>query len=175
MGGGLVALGAMIEVDSVVCCVEIKGVRVTTRTYRAQRYEPSGLWVEFPYPTLTDHRTIDPVTGPVTDPVDLLLVAVGNALIAPSDLQNLLHLNHRPTFRANYLRPALEQGWVEMTLPEKPSSRLPNTGHPQLCPRLSRPSNKILLANPKKWTPAFFTRDCRPLLQPLPNWANCPK
>ena len=29
----------------------------------------------------------------------------------------LLYLKHRPTFRKNYLRPALESGLIEMTLP----------------------------------------------------------
>ncbi|MCC5840868.1 MAG: DUF1810 family protein [Opitutales bacterium] len=31
---------------------------------------------------------------------------------------------HRPTFRSNYLHPALEAGLIERTLPEKPTSRL---------------------------------------------------
>jgi hypothetical protein len=35
-----------------------------------------------------------------------------------------LKLSHRPTFRANYLNPALHQGLIERTIPEKPNSRL---------------------------------------------------
>jgi len=35
-----------------------------------------------------------------------------------------LKLSHRPTFRANYLHPALEQDLIERTIPEKPNSRL---------------------------------------------------
>ena len=35
-----------------------------------------------------------------------------------------LSLKHRPTFRENYLRPALAQGVIESTIPDKPTSRL---------------------------------------------------
>ncbi|MBN1321757.1 MAG: hypothetical protein JXA87_13065 [Thermoleophilia bacterium] len=33
-------------------------------------------------------------------------------------------IKHRPTFRANYTHPALEQGLIEPTIPDKPTSRL---------------------------------------------------
>ena len=35
-----------------------------------------------------------------------------------------LGLKDRKSFRARYLVPALSAGWVEMTLPDKPNSRL---------------------------------------------------
>lgn len=35
-----------------------------------------------------------------------------------------LHLSHKPTFRHNYLLPALEQNLIEMTIPDKTKSRL---------------------------------------------------
>ena len=54
----------------------------------------------------------------------MLVAVVGGQSLAPSEIQRLLRLKHRPTFRANYLRPALENGLLEMTLPDKPSSRL---------------------------------------------------
>lgn len=34
----------------------------------------------------------------------------------------LLGLKHRPSFRNNYLLPALELGYVEMTILDKPNS-----------------------------------------------------
>ena len=35
-----------------------------------------------------------------------------------------LHLSHRPTFRSNYLNPALAAELNERTIPDKPKSRL---------------------------------------------------
>lgn len=35
-----------------------------------------------------------------------------------------LKLVHRPTFRANYLTPALNAKFIERTIPDKPNSRL---------------------------------------------------
>ena len=39
-------------------------------------------------------------------------------------LQDLLGLSDRKSFRERYLRPALQAGLIEMTLPDKPNSRL---------------------------------------------------
>ena len=36
-----------------------------------------------------------------------------------------LGLSHRPTFRKNYLNPAMEQNLIERTIPDKPNSRNP--------------------------------------------------
>jgi Fic family protein len=39
------------------------------------------------------------------------------------EMMERLDLSHRPTFRKNYLNPALAQGVIEMTIPDKPNSR----------------------------------------------------
>ena len=41
-----------------------------------------------------------------------------------SEIRELLHLKHRETFTDNYLRPLLEKGWLEPTIPSKPRSRM---------------------------------------------------
>jgi ATP-dependent DNA helicase RecG len=108
------------------------------------RWTNNDLWLEFPFsaeyqqaigghsgrndgaevlPTGSTEG-IDPVADPVADPVDRLLVVLAPGPLAPSAVQTALALKHRPTFRANYLRPAVNLGFVEMTLPEKPASRL---------------------------------------------------
>ncbi len=67
----------------------------------------------------------DPVTDPVSDQVAALLRLLGKAgSLAASEAMKRLKLSHRPTFRANYLRPAIAAGLVEPTLPAKPNSRL---------------------------------------------------
>lgn len=66
----------------------------------------------------------DSVTDPVGDPVDRLLQALDGGPLATSRLQTVLGLKHRPTFKENYLKPALAEGLIEMTVPDKPSSRL---------------------------------------------------
>ena len=39
-----------------------------------------------------------------------------------SEIQDLLSLKHSGNFRNNYILPALERGFIEMTIPESPSS-----------------------------------------------------
>ncbi len=64
----------------------------------------------------------DQVTDQATDQVALLLTALATAELSGADLMKALNLSHRPTFRANYLNPALQGGWVERTQPDSPRS-----------------------------------------------------
>ena len=57
-----------------------------------------------------------------TDHVGRLVAALTGEM-GRSELQAALRLTHRPHFIASYLRPALEAGLIEMTLPDKPTSR----------------------------------------------------
>lgn len=59
----------------------------------------------------------------VTPQVKQLLIIMKDELSRES-LQNALGLKDRKSFRQRYLLPALEQGLIEMTLPDKPSSSL---------------------------------------------------
>lgn len=54
-----------------------------------------------------------------------VLQALASGPLAPSAIQARVGLKHRPTLRANYLHPALAQGLITMTIPDKPTSRLP--------------------------------------------------
>ena len=65
----------------------------------------------------------DQVTDQVKTPVNRLLSALGNEVLSATELMQRLSLSHRPTFRKNYLNPALEQKLIERTIPDKPTSR----------------------------------------------------
>jgi hypothetical protein len=58
----------------------------------------------------------------VTDQVALLVEAIGWSERGSADLMRVLGLSHRPTFRENYISPALDGGWIERTQPESPRS-----------------------------------------------------
>ncbi len=63
------------------------------------------------------------MTDQVTDQVNKLLRALrGSAPLKVSDLLAVLGLTHKATFRANYLKPALAAGLIEMTSPDSPRS-----------------------------------------------------
>lgn len=66
----------------------------------------------------TDQETVQE-----TDQVKALLNCMGNEELSAAQLMKRLGLSHRPTFRKNYLHPALNSGLIEMTVPDKPTSR----------------------------------------------------
>ena len=73
---------------------------------------------------LRDSPNTDQVTDQVSDQVAALLRALGTKTLSALECMKRLKLSHRPTFRANYLNPALSAGLIERTIPDKPNSRL---------------------------------------------------
>lgn len=73
---------------------------------------------------LRDSPSTDQVTDQVSDQVAALLRALGTKTLSALECMKRLKLSHRPTFRANYLNPALSAGLIEYTIPNKPQSRL---------------------------------------------------
>jgi len=63
------------------------------------------------------------VTPHVTPQVKRLLEAIDGEM-SRRELQQALDLKERKSFTQRYLKPALDSGLIEMTIPEKPSSRL---------------------------------------------------
>ncbi len=64
----------------------------------------------------------DQVRVQVTDQVKRLLDAIDKDILSSKELMERLGIKHRPTFRENYLIPAIKLGLIEMTIPEKPRS-----------------------------------------------------
>ncbi len=58
----------------------------------------------------------------ISPQVQLLLQSVKGEMLR-GELQQKLGLKDRASFRTRYLKPAIEGGWLEMTQPDKPTSR----------------------------------------------------
>jgi len=75
-------------------------------------------------------ESVSPIQSPTQSPtqsdspIEQLLLALDAGPLSSGELRSHLKLKHRPTFRENYLHPALAEGYIEMTIPEKPNSRL---------------------------------------------------
>lgn len=65
----------------------------------------------------------DQVTDQDKSPAERLLSALGDNILSAAEIMERLGLSHRPTFRKNYLNPALEQNLIKRTIPDKPNSR----------------------------------------------------
>ena len=73
--------------------------------------------------TLARQTATPQVTDQVTDQVRKLLRTLKTGEKNGKNLVEELKLKHKPTFRTNYLKPAIEAGLIELTIPEKPRSR----------------------------------------------------
>ena len=71
--------------------------------------------------TLEDPHT-DQASVQVGDQVRRLLQALGQGERSAAELMQALALRHAPTFRKNYLTPALDAGVIERTQPDSPRS-----------------------------------------------------
>lgn len=103
----------------------------------------------FPYAEKIPTRPGKPATQSPTqsptqssDPVERLLIALGSGSLSSGALRDRLQLSHRQSFRELYLHPALQRGLIEMTIPDKPSSRLQQYRLTPTGRRLLKNSNK---------------------------------
>ena len=70
-----------------------------------------------------------PVTVPVTPPVAPAIVVLirlieASGELGSAEIRKILGLKHRVHVREHYVNRALEGGWIAMTIPDKPNSRL---------------------------------------------------
>lgn len=87
----------------------------------------SSPFVEFMMEVILDtlkETTVVGKTKKAENPqVQKLLEVLDGEELSATEIMERLGLSHRPTFRRNYLNPSLEEGLIEMTIPEKPKSR----------------------------------------------------
>ena len=72
----------------------------------------------------TIQRTIEDITPQVTPQVEVLLFMLKDGDMSVVEMMERLGLKDRHNFNERYLQPALSLGLVEMTIPDKPNSRL---------------------------------------------------
>ncbi len=65
----------------------------------------------------------DQETGQGITSLKRLLAVPGNDVLPAAEIMKRLGLSHKPTFRKNYLNPALAQNLIERTIPDKPNSK----------------------------------------------------
>ena len=86
----------------------------------------SKMFIEFLlqgiYDSLRSLDQTEQVGVQVTEQVKKLMAVIGDMPMSNNELMTLVGIKHRPTFRKNYLLPAIEQGLIEMTIPDKPNS-----------------------------------------------------
>lgn len=73
---------------------------------------------------LNEAAATDQVGDQVSDQVKSLLACLADGPLSALDCMAKLGLSHRPTFRKNYLVPALDAGLIARSHPGKPNSRL---------------------------------------------------
>jgi Fic family protein len=84
-------------------------------------------FAEFILQALLDALQATPITDQVSDQVSdqvkrLLRAFKGNGAVAAVELMQRLGLKHLPTFRRNYLKPAIAAGLICLTQPDSPRS-----------------------------------------------------
>ena len=74
-----------------------------------------------------DKNLTDQVNDQDTDQdknfIEKLLSVLGDDTLSAMEIMKKLNLSHKPTFRKNYLNPALEPKIIERTIPDKPNSK----------------------------------------------------
>ncbi len=98
---------------------------------KADKEADSAVFVEFMLEVILDTLIKTEIVGQskVSNNMNLpenlirLMNVIGTNELSTSEIMKLLGLKHRPTVRENYIKPALEIGLIEMTIPDKPKSK----------------------------------------------------
>ena len=97
------------------------GVPRILRSYGKECFKFTENFLRMIFPATAQDTAQD--TAQVTAQVKELIEILSKEMDR-QEIQDMLGLSHRENFRLKYLKPALEQGFIEMTIPERPSSKL---------------------------------------------------
>jgi predicted HTH transcriptional regulator len=98
------------------------GVPRILETYGRECFKFSDNFLRMIFPAAG--QVTEQVTEQVTDQVKNLLQVMTYEPMGTTSLMSALDLKHRPTFRINYINTAIALKLIEMTIPDKPNSRL---------------------------------------------------
>jgi Fic family protein len=93
----------------------------------ADKAASSTLFVEFMLDVIDavliqNNQTLQQSSDQAVQPIERLLGVMDDQFWTVLELMDLLSLSHRPTFRKNYLNPALQAGLLVMKYPDTPRS-----------------------------------------------------
>ncbi len=97
------------------------GVPRILKNYGKECFKFTENFLRMTFPAVL--QVAEQVTEQVTEQVKELVKLLDKEMDR-QEIQSKLGLAHRENFRSTYMKPALEQGFIEMTIPDKPNSRL---------------------------------------------------
>lgn len=99
------------------------------------RWDGAFVYVTFKRPVKQESDTDQAPTKyrPSTDQVQSVITCMTDSYMTLNEIMAKVGIKHRPTFRANYLKPAIADGAIELLYPEHPT-------HPKQRYRLTNPA-----------------------------------
>ncbi len=94
------------------------GIPRILRAYGEDCFKFTDNFIRIILPISVQDHASDHASVQVEKLVSVLIGEMGR-----SELQGLLSIKNRDYFRTDYLNPAIDNGYVELTIPDKPNSR----------------------------------------------------
>ena len=102
--------------------VALSKLRCILRAYGEDCFKITDNFIRITLPISVHDHASDHASDHVSVQVEKLVsVLIGE--MGRSELQELLSIKNRDYFRTNYLNPAISNGYIELTIPDKPNSQ----------------------------------------------------
>lgn len=103
------------------------GIPRILRAYGEECFKFTDNFIRITFP-ITAHDTAHDINN-VSKPIRTLVACIEGE-IDRETLQSKLGIKHRTYFRNTYLKPSINEGYIEFTLPDEKQSKLQNTALP---------------------------------------------